>query len=149
MGAKRANRGPDRAIAAIVARPHGVLSLTQLIDAGATRCSIERRVEAGRLHRLHRGVYAVGHQALSHRGRWLPAVLACGKGAALSHTDAAALWHLIPPARHPDPVHISVPGSGDRQVREEPQRVAVTLRALLRRYAGGDNRSARYLSETG
>jgi very-short-patch-repair endonuclease len=117
MGGKRANRGPDRAIAAIAARQHGVLSLTQLMNAGATPRSVERRVQAGRLHRLHRGVYAVGHQALTHRGRWLAAVLACGEGAVLSHTDGAALWLLLPPAEHPGPVHVSVPGTGGRRRR--------------------------------
>ena len=45
----------------------------------------------GRLHRLHPGVYAVGHTALSREARWLAAVLACGPGAVLSYRDAAAL----------------------------------------------------------
>ncbi|MDQ6835100.1 MAG: endonuclease domain-containing protein [Actinomycetota bacterium] len=49
---------------------------------------------AGRLLRLHRGVYAVGHQRLSVRGRWMAATLACGRGALLSHGAATALWGL-------------------------------------------------------
>ena len=55
------------------------------------------RVAAGRLHRIHIGVYAVGHANLSLRGRWMAAVLAFGRGAVLSHWDAAALWELIEP----------------------------------------------------
>jgi len=51
-------------------------------------------VRAGRLHRLHRGVYAVGHTAVGPRGRWLAAVLASGEGALLSHFSAAALWGM-------------------------------------------------------
>jgi very-short-patch-repair endonuclease len=54
-----------------------------------------RRVRAGRLHRLHRGVYAVGHTVLTREGRWLAAVLACGDGAVLSHRSAAAHWGLL------------------------------------------------------
>jgi very-short-patch-repair endonuclease len=117
MGGKRANSGPERAIAAIAARQHGVLSSTQLIDAGLTPRAIDCRVDAGRLHRLHRGVYAVGHRALSHRGRWLAAVLACGPGAVLSHADAARLWRLLPVEEHPGPVHVTVPGAGGRRRR--------------------------------
>lgn len=51
-------------------------------------------MRAGRLVRIHRGVYAVGHDALRQEGRWLAAVLACGPGAALSHAAAAAALEL-------------------------------------------------------
>jgi very-short-patch-repair endonuclease len=44
--------------------------------------------------RLHRGVYAVGHAALSVRGQWMAAVFASGAGAVLSHRAAAALWEI-------------------------------------------------------
>jgi very-short-patch-repair endonuclease len=47
------------------------------------------------LHRIHRGVYAVGHTRLTVRARWMAAVLACGTDAALSHQDAAALHGLV------------------------------------------------------
>jgi hypothetical protein len=56
--------------------------------------AIARRVASGRLHRLYRGVYAVGHTIVPPRGRWLAAVLACGDGAVLSHRSAAALWGM-------------------------------------------------------
>lgn len=58
---------------------------------------MRRRVEAGRLHLLHRGVYAFGDGSVSRRGQWLGAVLACGEGALLSHGTAAALWGLARP----------------------------------------------------
>jgi very-short-patch-repair endonuclease len=51
-------------------------------------------VEAGRLHRIHQGVYAVGHPLLTAEGRWLAAVLACGDGSLLSHRSAGILWGL-------------------------------------------------------
>jgi predicted transcriptional regulator of viral defense system len=68
------------------------------------------RARAGRLHSLHRGVYAVGHTALTLRGRWMAAVLALGPGAVLSHRDAAALWGLRDPegAR----IDVTVPRAG-------------------------------------
>ena len=46
----------------------------------------------GYLHRVHAGVYAVGHPRLTQEGRWMAAVVACGQGAVLSHLDAAVLW---------------------------------------------------------
>ncbi len=46
------------------------------------------------MHRVHHGVYAVGHAVLTVRGRWMAAVLAGGPGAVLSHASAAALWEL-------------------------------------------------------
>ncbi len=55
---------------------------------------VERRVGSGHLHRVHRGVYAVGHGALTAAGRRHAAVLAGGPGAVLSHRSAAAVWGL-------------------------------------------------------
>lgn len=89
-----------RALFGLTGRQHGVAARRQLIGAGWTRGAIEEALASGRLHRLHRGVYAVGRPELSDRGRWLGAVLACGPGAVLSHRSAAALWELRPwPAR--------------------------------------------------
>jgi very-short-patch-repair endonuclease len=87
----------------------------QLRDAGISETSIRRAVEAGRLHRLHRGVYAVGHRSLSWRGRWLAAVLAAGDGAVLSHTSAAALWEYLRPIQ--GPVHVTVAAAVRRKPR--------------------------------
>lgn len=64
----------------------------QLEDLGLSHDAIVRRLRAGRLHRLHRGVYAVGHKSLTQRSRWMAAVLACGPDAVLSHWSAAAHW---------------------------------------------------------
>jgi very-short-patch-repair endonuclease len=55
---------------------------------------IEHRIETGRLHPVHRGVYAVGWPRLTREGRWMAAVLACGEGAVLGHRSAAALWEI-------------------------------------------------------
>lgn len=87
---------PDGAIAAIATRQHGVIGVGQLRAAGLDKFAVVRRVQAGRLHRIHRGVYAVGHEGLGSEGRWMAAVLALGEGAILSHRSAAELWNLLP-----------------------------------------------------
>jgi hypothetical protein len=61
---------------------------------GIDDSGIRRRVAQGRLHRVHQGVYAVGHPTLTAEARWMAAVIACGQGAVLSHLDAAALWRI-------------------------------------------------------
>jgi hypothetical protein len=100
-------------IATLAGRQHGVVTQEQLAAVGIDKSGVTRRVQAGRLHRLHRGVYAVGHPSLSWRGRWLAAVLAAGDGAALSHSSAAALWGYLRPIR--GPVHITVAATINRK----------------------------------
>ncbi len=95
MRGKAQTHGLDARIAALAGRQHGVVGRRQLLDLGAGPGSIDRRVSAGRLHRIHRGVYAAGHTVLSREGRWAAAVLACGPGAVLSHRSAAALWGML------------------------------------------------------
>ncbi len=71
---------------------HGVVATKQLRALGLTKDSIAGWESRGALHRLHRGVYAVGHTAITRRGRWMAAVLASGDGAVLSHRSATALF---------------------------------------------------------
>lgn len=74
---------------------------------GYSRSSVSRAAAAARLHRLHRGVYAVGHTDLSLHGTCLAAVMACGPGALLSHYSAAWLWGI---ARwSPIPLSVTAP----------------------------------------
>ncbi len=89
----------DVAIGKRAADQHGVISLPHLIDMGLTPSAVRMRVASGRLWRLHRGVYAVGHRQLSRHGRLMAAVLACGEGAVASHRTAAALHGLRPDNR--------------------------------------------------
>jgi hypothetical protein len=86
---------PDWRVAKLAARQWGVVSVAQLRALGLTKDAVQRRARAGRLHRLHHGVYAVGHTVVKTEGRRLAAVLACGEGAVLSHRSAAAHWGLL------------------------------------------------------
>jgi very-short-patch-repair endonuclease len=112
----RKEGAPDALVAAMAKAQHGAASIDQLHEAGLSDAAVMRRVRAGRLHRVHRGVYAVGHIAPSNKRRWMAAVLALGEGAVLSHRSAAALWKLLPP---PDnQVDISLPSRSGRKRRE-------------------------------
>ncbi|HTT95029.1 MAG TPA: type IV toxin-antitoxin system AbiEi family antitoxin domain-containing protein [Solirubrobacterales bacterium] len=106
---------PDWRLAAVAGRQHGVVTFGQLVALGIDKSGVERRVQAGRLHRLHRGVYAVGHLSLSWRGRWLAAVLALGDGAVLSHASAAALWRFLRPM--PGAIHVTLATQAGRARR--------------------------------
>jgi very-short-patch-repair endonuclease len=66
----------------------------QLVAVGIRGSAIGRRVASGRLERVYTGVYAVGHRQRTREARWIAAVMACGRGAVLSHLDAAALWGI-------------------------------------------------------
>ncbi|HSS41287.1 MAG TPA: type IV toxin-antitoxin system AbiEi family antitoxin domain-containing protein [Solirubrobacterales bacterium] len=87
-------RGDDHSLSWLARRQYGVVGRRQLISSGWSEEEIDWRLRAGRLHRLHSGVYAVGHRMIPREGRWMAAVLASGSGAALSHWSAAALWMI-------------------------------------------------------
>jgi very-short-patch-repair endonuclease len=104
-------------IVRVAGRQHGVITTQQLIAGGMSRTTITAWTKWGRLHRLHRGVYAVGHRGLARQGFWMAAVLAGGPGAVLSHLQAAYLWRLLEPK--PGPVHITVSPTGGRAQRQD------------------------------
>ncbi len=86
-------------------RQFGVISAEQLLACGLSEAGIRRWVANGRLHRISRGVYAVGHRALSTEGWLAAALLGAGSGAALSH-GTSAWWRGL--LRFPDRViHVS------------------------------------------
>jgi very-short-patch-repair endonuclease len=87
------------AIARLAARQHGVVSLSQLQFLGLGTDAVGKRAATGRLTRLHRAVYAVGHGRLTKRGHWMAAVLAYGAEARLSYRSVAALVGIRPDNR--------------------------------------------------
>jgi very-short-patch-repair endonuclease len=94
----------------LAADQHGVVSRGQMSRLGLSKSRIEYLIRSGHLHRVFRGVYAVGHPAIGQRGRMRAATLACGEGAAVSHRSAAALLGLLDRA----PAAIDVIGRGQR-----------------------------------
>jgi very-short-patch-repair endonuclease len=79
------------AVAELAGRQHGVVSRGQMRGLGLTEDVIDAWVRGGRVRRVMRGVFAVGHDNLDPRGRIHAAVLACGPGAIVSHRSAAYL----------------------------------------------------------
>jgi very-short-patch-repair endonuclease len=127
MREKVANR--DRLVADVALRQHGVVTTAQLRRVGLDDRAIYRRTRAGRLHRLHRGVYAVGHVRLSFEGRCLAAALAC-RHSVVSHGSAAALWGMLAASGGPIEVTVSAdtgrsrrPGIAIRRSRTLTERV--------------------------
>ena len=95
-------------LARLATRQHGVVTTEQLTKLGLAGGTIAHRAKTGRLHRIHRGVYAVGHPRLNERGLWTAAVLAAGKGAVLASLSAAVLWRIS--RWTPDEIFVLAPG---------------------------------------
>jgi hypothetical protein len=106
---------PDARVAQAAGRRWGVLSREELLGAGLSTSSISTRVRDGRLHRLYRGVYAVIPPAMLRIEGWRVAVvMACGRGAVLSHESAAAYWGMRPD--HGTFWSVSIPGNRGRSL---------------------------------
>lgn len=113
--ARESGEHPDQAVARLARRQYGVFSKSQLAALGLTRGQVDHRIRVGRFVRLYRGVYAVGHDALTPEGWRMAAVLACPAGAVLSHRSAAAHWGIRPSAQAR--AEISVPANRARGAR--------------------------------
>jgi very-short-patch-repair endonuclease len=142
------SRSPDALVARTAARQHGVISIGQLRGLGVSDDAVRARLLTGRLHRVHRGVYAVGHSSLPFEGRCCAAVLAAGGdrrvseaesvldfwSAAVSHRSAACLWDLMPAGD--GPIDVIVGGLGGkarrRGVRIHRSRSLVSADVTLR-----------------
>jgi very-short-patch-repair endonuclease/predicted transcriptional regulator of viral defense system len=97
----------SREVWELARKQHGVVAHRQLKEAGMGAEEIRHRTRNGRLHRLMRGVYAVGRPQVGTRGRWMAGVLACGPHALLSHRSAAGLWRIRP--ERSEPIEIVLP----------------------------------------
>jgi hypothetical protein len=87
-------------------KQHGVISTRQLAQLGFSRNAASKAARSGRLHRLHRGVYSVGHRQLTWEGHCLAAILAHAPAVA-SHSSAAWLWELL--NSRPTSFHLTAP----------------------------------------
>ncbi|HEX6458931.1 MAG TPA: DUF559 domain-containing protein [Thermoleophilaceae bacterium] len=97
----------DVAAAKFAVGQHGIVAFWQLIELGMGADAIQYRVNAGRLHPIHRGVYALGYPARTGEAFEMAAVLACGEDAVVSHWTAAVRWTLLRPVR--GPIHVTAP----------------------------------------
>ena len=85
----------------------GVVTRSQALRAGLTTDMVKYRVSSGRWRTIHRGVYTTFTGTPGRSARLWAAVLAAGRGAALSHETAAELHRLIDtPA---GAIHVTVP----------------------------------------
>jgi hypothetical protein len=79
-----------------------VVAWAQLAALGVTAREVQVRIAAGRLHRIHRGVYGVvGDKLLRREGRWLAAVFAVGEGAVLTTVPPGPSGASCPPRGGP------------------------------------------------
>lgn len=102
-----------------------MVSLAQLAELGLAARGVSHRVATGRLHRVRRGVFAVGRPGLTRAGRWSADVLACGTLAALSNRSAAEHRDLLPATN--GATHVTVPGAAGRRLRGVRAHSAATL----------------------
>lgn len=80
--------------------------MAQLYDCGLSEKAIETATRKGHLHRVHRGVRAVGTPQLSLAGRYWAAVVAVGPGCALTDLSGGALLGI---RRWTGEVHVAAP----------------------------------------
>src|SRR3954471_23509612 len=86
----------DAAIAAHARRHHGRVTLAQLRAAGLGKSGASRRAQKGQLHRKHRTVYAVGHDADARWAAEDAALLAAGDDAVIGWRSALEVWGALP-----------------------------------------------------
>jgi very-short-patch-repair endonuclease len=107
----------DQRVAHIATSQNGSITNEQLARVGLRHSAIGRRSENGTLHRVFRGVYLVGHEALAPFARETAALLVAGDDAVLSHCSAAFLWGIVAPPPPDAEVHLTVIG---RKIRSRP-----------------------------
>ena len=110
----RPDQHPDVRVARLAAAQHGVVSRAQLLACGLSPDAIAHRIRRSRLHRLHRGVYAVGHVAPTELGPIVAGILAVGRGAHVSHRTCAAIHGFGDPAPAAVDITVARPGPHSR-----------------------------------
>jgi very-short-patch-repair endonuclease len=122
--------GADATIARLAGRRHGIVTRRQLLDAGVTDAAIKHRLHAGALIAVYRGVFAVGHTALSPHARTQAAIYACGPTAAASHDTGTFLHDLTPYL--PDPLQVTITAGHRRRRPGLIVHRAATLETTIR-----------------
>lgn len=114
MGDKTPSGTRWHGVAALAARQHGIVSRAQLRGLGVGDGAIATALATGRLHASFRGAFGVGHPPVGERARMTAAVLACGRGAVVSHLTAAHLLGLRD--QRPSAIHVIAPGEAGRGI---------------------------------
>jgi very-short-patch-repair endonuclease len=108
VGEERQEHGRHRPLFELATTQHGVISTRQLDRLGYSPSSASKANRVGRLRRIYRGVYAVGHEPLTWEGRCMAAVLAA-RPAVASHLAAAYLLELV--RFRPETIHVTAPSA--------------------------------------
>jgi len=122
----------------------------QLVALGLSDQAIAKRVDRGRLHRIHQTVYSLTPGVMTERGKFMAAVLACGPDAVLSHRSAAYLWGIVdgwevpidvtaPNRRGRSPDGVAAHRDGSLQPIDKTRRYGIPTTSLARTlldYAG-------------
>jgi len=125
----------QRCITAQASKQWGNVTTAQLADCGVSGAVISRWVAEGRLDRVLRGVYAVGHRSPAPEAFWAAVLLGYGEASVLTRRTSLALHGLGQP---PHTITVAVPKQARRQRRVEPhssmpfERDEVVIRRGLR-----------------
>lgn len=84
----------DRLIARIASRQRGVIGWQQMLDAGIGPGAIEHRAAMGRLHRVFRGAYLVGHPVAAALAVETAALIILPPRTLLSHHTGGGIWRM-------------------------------------------------------
>jgi hypothetical protein len=106
--------GSTERVAIIATAQGGVVSLDQLRQEGVSSKVAADRGRDRSYHRVHRGVYALGHRSISRNAHLRAALLACGEGAVISHGTAAAFHGLWD--EWPHFIDVTVPVEAGRKI---------------------------------
>src|SRR6187200_560840 len=106
--------GSRREVAEVATAQGGAVSLDQLREAGVSTRNASHLASDGRIHRIHRGVYTIGHRSITRRTHLRAALLTGGEGAVLSHGTAAAVHRLWD--KPPHLIDVTVPVEAGRKV---------------------------------
>lgn len=115
----------DTILSDLAGRQDGIVTRAQLTARGLSEREIERLLRTQRLHRVHRGIYHVGHPSLSDQARLRAAIYAAGEAGALSHRSAAAhrgwlAWDGLPELTTTSRSFKTPPGLIIHRVRAQP-----------------------------
>jgi hypothetical protein len=108
------SRNSKGRVAEVATAQGGVVSLDQLRQEGVSAKVAADRGRDGSYHRVHRGVYSVGHRSMSRIAHLRAAVLACGEGAVVSHGTAASFHRLWD--EWPHFIDVTVPVEAGRKI---------------------------------